>query len=221
MIVTLTAADLDEIVDFETAAFAPAMRASAETYRRRFRLGHVMLGARDGDLLGVISFSYGAFDPADPSTLPTGFKAWSMQPVPSAFDTAFIYNLGLRPGTRGSGAVAALIRGCLHRALADGCRQALGEGPIPSYAGNGHIPPNPEIRAALDAYAAGGPVPNEELLFRDPHLALYRRLCPCRILRVMPGFLPADTASGGFRAMLFRDLGDFADSPEGRKTPAS
>lgn len=206
MIVVLTEADLDEIMDFEVAAFDIAMQASAETYRIRFRLGHVMLGYRQGQLHGVISFSYGRFDPRDPSTLPTNFRAWSMQTVPPRFDTAFIYNLGIRPGTRGTGAIQALIMSALRRAQTDGCHQVIGEGPIPSYAGNEHVRANPEIRAALDAYAAGGAVPEDDLLFRDPHLALYRRVSPCRVVRVMPDFLPSDTASGGFRAMLFRDL---------------
>lgn len=209
MITTLSEADLGTIMEFEAAAFNVAMQASAETYRARFRLGHIMLGYRTDRLQGVISFSYGRFDPGDPSTLPGNFKDWSMQSVPPSFDTAFIYNLGLRPDTRGTGAIQSLIIGALRRVVQDGCRQVVGEGPIPSYAGNGHVPCNPAIRAALDAHAAGGPAPEDELLFRDPHLALYRRICPCRIVRVMPGFLPADTASGGFRAMLFRDLRDF------------
>ncbi|WP_341703434.1 hypothetical protein [Ferrovibrio sp.] len=215
MIASLTEADLDEIMDFEAAAFAADMQASAATYRARFRLGHVMLGYRQQQALrGVISFSYGQFDPRDPATLPADFKTWSMQPVPPVFDTVFIYNLGLRPGTRGTGAIQALIVGALRRAVADGCRQVVGEGPIPSYAGAGHVRANPDIRSALDAYAAGGPEPDGELLFRDPHLALYRRISPCRIVRVMPGFLPSDTASGGFRAMLYRDLVACPPAPE-------
>lgn len=214
MIVALSEADLDEIMDFEAAVFASALQASAETYRTRFRLGHVMIGYRDERLRGVISFSYGKFNPRDPSTLPTVFKVWSMQPVPVGFDTAFIYNLGLRPGTRGTGAIQALIVAALRRAVQDGCHQVVGEGPIPSYAGAGHVHANPEIRAALDGYITGGPVPDDELLFRDPHLALYRRISPCRIVRVIPNFLPEDAASGGFRAMLFRDLRECPLMPE-------
>lgn len=214
MIVMLSEADLDEMMEFEAEAFEPEIQASVETYRARFRLGHVMLGYRQDRLHGVISFSYGRFDPRDPSTLPTSFKAWSMQAVPAGFDTAFIYNLGLRPGTRGTGAIQTLILGALRRAQTDGCHQVVGEGPIPSYAGNSHVRANPEIRAALDAYGAGGAPPEEDVLFRDPHLALYRRISPCRIVRVMPGFLPSDAASGGYRAMLFRDLRDFPIAAE-------
>lgn len=214
MITELFETDISEITSFETKAFPAGLQASAETYRKRFRLGHIMLGYRpshdvDTALQGVISFSYGCFTPDDPSTIPDNFKDWSSQPVPKNFDTVFIYNLGRLPQTRGIGAVRALTQHALDRAKRDGCRQAVAEGPIPSYAGNDHARPNPEIRHGLDAFARGGSPPPPDLLFKDPHLALYRQLCPCAIIRVLPNFLPADAASGGFRAMLFRDLRDF------------
>lgn len=206
MIAELTENDLDEIARFEERAFPEGLQAHPETVRERFRLGHLMLAERRSGLQGAIGFSYGRFDPADPSTIPASFRDWSRQTVPADYDTVFIYSLGLSPEIRGTETVATLVDAALARARADGCRKILAEGPVPSYAGTDRIRPNPAIRAALDAFAAGGPPPPEELLFRDPHLALYRSLCPCTIVRVMPDFLPADRASGGFRAMLFREV---------------
>jgi len=208
MIVELFETDLAEIMDFEKVAFEAAIQANLETYRQRFRKGHVMLGLRKQGIQGVISFSYGIFDPNDPFTIPKDFGNWSTQSVPSNYNTAFIYNLGLSPTTRGTGAIQGLIFAALRRAIMDGCHQVLAEGPVPSYSGTRHVRANPDIRASLDAHAAGGAFPDEELLFRDPHLALYRRICHCKILRIMPDFLPSDVASGGFRVMLFRDLQD-------------
>lgn len=206
MLVQLTRDDLDEMMALERDAFAAPIRASAATYLHRFDLGHIVLGYRSDRLDGIISFSYGLFDPGDPSSLPDNFADWSNQPVPSGFDTAFIYNLGLRPMARGTGILPRLIAGALGRAGRDGCIQVVAEGPVPSYAGNDHIRANPLIRAALDHHAAGGEPPPQALMFRDPHLALYRRMADCSIIRILPDFLPEDVASGGFRVMLFRKL---------------
>ncbi len=213
MLVELFDRDIEEIMECEQSAFAAELQASRETYLKRFALGHIVLGYRPNRLTGIISFSYGVFDQRDPSTIPNRFYDWSMQAVPATFDTVFIYNLGVVSGFRGIGVVRALIDGAVSRAFADGCCQIVGEGPIPSYAGNEQVRPIPHIRRSLDAFATGGPAPLEDLLFKDPHLALYRRLCPCSIIRVIPGFLPTDAASGGFRAMLFRDLRDRSANP--------
>ena len=206
MIVELSASHIEEIMALEMAAFPPEMQASEATYRKRFALGHIALGYRRADLQGVISFSYGIFDPENPSTIPDNFHDWSTQKVPTDFNTVFIYNLGLLPSVRGTEALQSMIAGSLRRAAADGCRQVLAEGPIPSYAGNRHIQRNEDIGRSLESFVSGGPMPPEALLFKDPHLALYRRCSTCSIIRVMPNFLPTDSASGGFRAMLFRQL---------------
>lgn len=215
MIVELFETDLETILDLETRAFPPGMRASAETYRKRFHLGHIVLGFLKEELQGVISFSYGCFDKANPGTIPSNFKDWSMQPVPRGYNTVFLYNLGLAPTVRGFGVVRALVHQAFRRAMEDGCSQAVAEGPIPTYAGKRNVRLNPLIRAQLDAYARGEGQPDQDLLFTDPHLALYRRLIHCDIIRICPDFLPEDDSSGGFRAMLYRDMGDL-ELPQAR-----
>jgi hypothetical protein len=206
MIVELSEQDIPEIMTLEKEAFSIEMQASELMYKKRFDLGHILLGLRLNNLKGIISFSYGMFDPKKPETIPGDFYTWSTQRVPPQFNTAFIYNLGLSPELRGTQAVRELIIKALERAETDGCFQLLGEGPIPSYAGNTDTQCIPDIKTALDSFALGGEMPSQSLLFKDPHLALYRRVCPCSVIRIIPNFLPEDVASGGFRAMLFRDL---------------
>ena len=213
MIVELFETDLDRILALECRAFPEGMQATRETYQARFELGHIVLGFEDDALKGIISFSYGQFNRENPASIPDNFKTWSMQRVPASYNTVFLYNLGLAPEMRGRGVVRALVHQAFRRAMEDGCTQALAEGPIPSYAGKDNLPVNSDIRQSLDAYACGGPEPDSSLLFRDPHLLLYRHMIRCDIVRVIPGFLPEDIASGGFRAMLFRDMHDLELPP--------
>lgn len=206
MIVELRASDLDAIMELEAASFDDSIQANREIYQTRFSLGHIMLAYRDDKLRGIISFSYGQFDPDNIGTIPDTFAEWSQQPVPKVYDTIFIYNLGVLPSERGRLVVKELVKAALERARADGCTAALAECPIPSYAGNEHVHCIQEIREALDAYCAGGVVPDEQLLFRDPHLSFYRKLYRCRVAAIKPRFLPSDRASGGYRAMLYAPL---------------
>lgn len=201
MIVELTRHDLSEIIEFERSTFEAGIQADQSLYERRFDLGHIMLGYRAERLLAVISFSYGLFDRSRPESLPDNFHAWSTQPVPAAWDTQFIYNLGLARDVRGTAVLRSLVCAALGRGADDGCRQVVAEGPLPSFAGNGKVKPNPAVRDCLMSIAQGMHA-DTEVLFSDPHLALYRKLRHCTIVRVIPDFLPADAASGGFRAML-------------------
>lgn len=209
MIIQLQPQDLDAIMQLELLSFDAAIQASRNVYLKRFALCHTMLAARaasEQSLRGIISFSYGRFDPAHPAAIPDNFAAWSQQPVPPNYDSVFIYNLGVAPGERGRICARELVAAALQRARRDGCVRALAECPIPSYAGNRHVRQAPALRAALDAYAGGGAAPPDSLLFKDPHLRFYRKLYDCRVAAIMPGFLLEDVASGGYRAMLWAAL---------------
>lgn len=206
MIVELTTDNLDEIMAVEIASFDAEMRATRDTYRRRFQLGHCILAYRSQQLLGLISFSYGRFDPANVATIPDTFAVWSEQRNDPNFDTVFLYNLGVLPISRGKHVARSLVTAALNKARMDGCVRALAEAPIPSYAGKGHINADPAIRDAIDAYEQLGRWPDKEVLFRDPHLSFYRRLYNCEIVAIKPHFLPADKASGGNRVMLYAPL---------------
>jgi hypothetical protein len=51
-----------------------------------------------------------------------------------------------------------------------------------------------------------GLFPEERKLMLDPALRLFSRLMNCRFIAIVPDFLPADTASGGFRVMYLKVL---------------
>lgn len=210
MIRELTILDIDIIIEHEKKAFITEMQATRETYISRFEKGHISLGYfSSGELSGIISFYYGLYDPGKPESIPNTFSNWSSPCMSKKYDTVFIYNLGFVRSGRGTGAIKKLIHTAFEKAYTDGCYQALGEGPVPSYAGNTHVRSNLEIRRNLDHYTNEGVAPSDELLFRDPHLFLYRRITGCSVVRIIPSFIPCDTASGGFRVILFRNLYDY------------
>lgn len=206
-IVPMGPADLERIMDLEVIAFGPELQASRETILRRFGLGHRMLGADAGHrLVGQVSFSSIRFSPDAPTEYPATFKEHSTQPIPPDANTICLYSLGVDPTAR----EVALFRDLLESALAlgrsEGLVHAVADGQIPSYNGNEQVKARPEIRETLARYRQTGVMPADEDLLIDPALGMYRRLTGCTFLRMLPDFIPEDTASGGWRVLLYRVL---------------
>jgi hypothetical protein len=129
--------------------------------------------------------------------------------VPARFNTAFGYNLNVHPAERGGRLVRRLLQAAFAHAAAAGCTYLVGDGRCPSYNGSHDPPaddvaPNPAFRAAIDEFMRSGVFPEEHKLMLDPALRLFSRLMNCRFIAIIPDFLPADTASGGFRVMYLK-----------------
>jgi hypothetical protein len=205
-------ADVDRIMELEVKAFDPQLRASRETVLARFALGHHMLVARltspdeGGRLVGQISFSYIRFSPEDPSDYPTTFKAHSHQPVPPDANAVCIYSLGVLPTARQVVLVRDLIESAFGRGEAAGLLHAVADGQLPSFNGNAQVRARPETRRMIERFLESGSLPDDEEFLHDPALAMYRRLTGCRFLRLFPDFIPSDSASGGWRVLLYRPL---------------
>jgi ribosomal protein S18 acetylase RimI-like enzyme len=212
-LVDLTPADADRIVELERRAFIPVLQVARETVLARFILGHQMLGIEQGDrLVAMASFAYCRIDPEDFGTLPKTLKELCLQPKPDKFDSALMYNLEVEPNSRGRWHAHTLFRTALERAVADGCRHGFANSRIPSYAGSDprypqeRVAHQPEVRAAIDAYLAGGQFPSDEVLKSDPLLAIYYRFTKCKFLWIVPHFAPDDIATGGIRMIMYSDL---------------
>ncbi len=211
----LSPADADRIVDLERRSFIPALQVARETVLARFQLGHHMLGIQQDDrLIAMASFSYCRIDPLDFGTFPKTLKELCLQPTPRDFDSALLYNLEVEPQSRGQLHWQTLFRAALQRAVSAGCRQGFANARVPSYAGSDprfpqeRVAHRPDVRAAIDAYLAGGPFPGDEILIKDPLLAIYRRLTGCKFLWIVPNFAPDDTATGGVRVIMYLDLAE-------------
>lgn len=211
-LVVLDANDIPAILELEHACWAPAIRADAATLASRFALGHISLGMYSNNALtGIVSFSYTRFSPDEPACLPTSFHEFSSRPMAADYNSAFAYNLNIHPRARGGVLTRELLSAGLWQMREDGCHYLVGVGRCPSYNGriNGdeeNIQPSPVLRNAIDEIMRSGRQPAVDQLLTDPVLKFYRHYLGCEFLRVVPNFLPGDTASGGFGVIFYKTL---------------
>ena len=220
-IVAAGPADIGPVMDLEVKAFDPELQASRETVLKRFALGHHMLVARlrdpaeNGRLVGQIGFSFIRFSPEDPSAYPTTFKAHSSQPVLPDANTVCLYSLGVDPTARQVILFRDLLESALELGREAGMVHAVADGQLPSFNGNEQVKARPEIRRMVERFLATGAMPADAEFLHDPALAMYRRLTGCRFYKLLPDFIPEDTASGGWRVLLYRILTPEAPGPPG------
>jgi len=206
-IVAMGPEKIDAIMELEAVAFDPAIQASREKVERRFALGHQMLGAvHDGRLVGTIAFSATEFSPDALDDIPRTFDAYSTQPVPADANTLCLYSIGVLQDSRGLACTPPLIRAALDAGRSQGLVAGTADGPLPSLNGNDQVRAKPEIRRLVENFVATGAMPPAGEFLHDPVIALYTRLTGCRVLALLPDFIPEDTASGGWRALLYVDL---------------
>ncbi|MDQ6798713.1 MAG: hypothetical protein M3011_11990 [Actinomycetota bacterium] len=200
--------DIDRIMELETAVFDVSIRADRSTVLHRFSLGHGMSGAEDatGRLVGAIGFSPANLGGPDFERLPATFKEYSTQAVPGDAGTLCIYTLGVAPTARGISSPRPLINAAFEYGRRAGLRDVVADGPLPSLAGSDQVRPRSGVRSMIDRYLETGELPGQKAFLQDPVLALYSRLTGCRFVKLLPEFLPEDTASAGWRVLLHRDL---------------
>ena len=207
----LQIADIPDIMTLEQASWPAGLQASTETIRKRLQYGHVMLGGRvAGELVAMMSWRYANFSPDDFASFPKTFEAFSTQPSTEPHNAAFVYNLCVHPRFRGSSVVKELFMAGLSRRHTTNCQYLVADGRCSSYHGieceTESIKPSPEFRAAVDRYIGGGDFPSLEEFMADPTLRFYRRMLQCEFVWIIPDFMPADTASGGFRVIYYKRL---------------
>lgn len=207
-IVPLGAGDIERIMELETTAFDVSIQAERSTILHRFDLGHRMLGAEDGGgrIVGSIGFSAMNVKGPDFEALPATHKEYSTQPVPDDAETLCIYSFGIAPAARGVRCARLLLSSALEDGRRQGLRDVVGDGSLPSLAGSDQVRPRPGVRSMIERYLETGQFPEQEAFLQDPVLALYRRLTGCRFVKLLPGFLPEDAASAGWRVLLHRQL---------------
>jgi len=208
----LCADDVPAILELENACWLPEIRASEETLRTRFAMGHISMGIFvGGHLVGLTSFSYTRFNPDDPSGLPETFKQFSSRPRHSDHNAAYVYNLNIHPDYRGELLTRKLIWTGIEQLREDNCVYMLGAGRCPSYNGSlgadiETIQPSHAFRKAIDDAMQSGTLPATSELIVDPVLRFYRRTLGCKFLKVAADFLPGDRPSGNFGVIFYKAL---------------
>jgi hypothetical protein len=211
-VVALSQNDVEGILTLERESFPSPLRAERETILQRMKLGHTMLGIRDGAIIrSMISYSLARFSPDSYDSFPKTFREFSLLPEPSDANAVFIYNLEVARSLRGGRDARLLLRAALDRAKASGCTYAVGDGRISSYAGDDSCPQaktsrTQKLRRSVDRYLAGGRFPTDDELLLDPTLALYRRITGAEFLWIIPEFIREDRASGGLRVIVYGPL---------------
>ncbi|RAZ86628.1 N-acetyltransferase [Mesorhizobium hawassense] len=203
--------DVAPIAAMETAAWGP-LGASERTIRRRFSLGHTMIGAGVDDVVaGAICFAETTDDPHDTAKFPKSFADYSSMPTSAPALSLYVYNLGIRPEFRGTNMARGLLREMIEYGRRVGARWVVGDGRCPSYAGVQDGTPDKvlrdeEFRQTIDSWHRTGKIPSTRAITRDPLLKFYRRLLDCEFLHLAPDFLPEDVASGGYRVIFAKDI---------------
>lgn len=202
--------DIQVIHDLEKSCFLPALQASPDIIEQRFSLGHTMLGIKENDeLIAMIGYYYGKFNPDDLSSFPENENALCLQPHGDEYNAIFIYNLEVLPNSRGRLQVKKLLQYALNQASRDDCIYGIGNARIPSYGGSDarfsqeSVKQNIPLKNAIDHYLAGGEFPTDAELIQDPILALYYRITKCEFLWILPNYAAGEKATDGIRVIVY------------------
>ncbi len=212
VVLQLTVDDAPRIAQLDCESWPYPLRASEATVAHRFELGHLMLGIEhDSALLGVVAFSYTSWSPQRSDAFPISNAQFNSQPHNEQHNCAFAYNLVTHPKLRGSTISRRLIAAGLARLERDGCEYLLGHSRCPSYDGSEvpeieHFDANTAFRRAIDDAVHTDSLPALDVLLLDPVLRFYYRALNCTFVRIMPGFLPEDEASGGNAVRFVKHL---------------
>lgn len=210
--------DIERLAQLESDAWPTALRADASTIQFRLQRGHRMIVAEIEDRFAAAACFYHTTEkPTDATGFPHDFATFSTMPASTPVHSTYVYNLCVAPAQRGRGSAERVIDAVIHDAHKSGARYVVGDGRCPAYAGTtgpgpDQIPHDSQFQEAIDNWQRTGVRPDIRLLIRDPVLRYYHRRLDCEFLHLIPGFLPADRAAGGFRVIFAKHLGN---APEG------
>jgi GNAT superfamily N-acetyltransferase len=209
--------DAPRIVDLERRCFIPPLQAKEATICQRFDLGHSMLGVTDQErLIAMIGFCLVEIDPIDKRCYPPTETAFCLQPSSDDPNCLVVYNLEVDPAHRRHALPLYLLEEAMQHAKTLGIRHSIGNARVPTFAGSGsaltqeHFPLLPAVREAVERLLRDERPTDHEGLLLDPVLNLYHRLTGCDFILALPNYAPDDTASGGHRVIVYRDLQKWA-----------
>ncbi|MDY7037492.1 MAG: GNAT family N-acetyltransferase [Thermodesulfobacteriota bacterium] len=205
--------DIDKIYALEKETWIPELQASRETILTRLRSGHKILAINEYDgLWGVIGWCYSRFSIHDPvNNFPKKFTEFSTRKSCSekSAQSAFIYNVGVKPGRRGKGVGSLLLQWAFEKIKEDGIHQIFLDSRLPSYNGSQQthhekVDQNQEFRKAIDRYFTGNQFPDDRVFMLDSRVRFYMKndLKPWLILK---DFIQ-DKPSGNIRVICYLNL---------------
>ena len=209
----LRKSDIDKICSLEKVIWIHELQASRQTILTRLRNGHKMLAIKESDkLLGMVSWYYSRFSIKDPpGNFPRKFSEFSTCnscSIPEA-QSAFIYNVGVKPECRENGVGSLLLQGAFEKIREDGIYQVFLDSRMPSYNGSQEYPQeivqqNFVFRHSIDRYFTTNQFPDNSDFLRDKAIRFYMKngLAPWLIVK---GFVQ-DEPSGNMRVICYLNL---------------
>jgi GNAT superfamily N-acetyltransferase len=178
----MTVNQIDTIMELEKATWIPALQASRTTILNRLEGGHRILALRqNSSLAGMAGWRYSSFSVDDsPAVFPLSFLDFSSRrsvDLASA-NSAFIYNVGVKPADRKQGLGSLLLQHVFERIIQDGVSQVFLDSRMPSYqgsflTGNELIRPDPQFKESVDRYFVLKKIPLKRELMLDQTVRFY------------------------------------------------
>lgn len=205
--------EIDKIWALEKEIWIPELQASKDTILTRLRGGHKLLAMKKHDeLLGMIGWCYSRFSILDPpEAFPKKFSDFStcQSCCPTEAQSAFIYNVGVKPTCRRKGAGSLLLQWACEKMREDGVCQVFVDSRLPSYNGSQqyhyeNIQRNPDFREAIEWYFAKKRFPSKIEFAMDPRIRFYMRNS-FRPWLILKDFIQ-DEPSGNMRVICYLNL---------------
>jgi hydroxyacylglutathione hydrolase len=219
---------VDRLYQLEKQSWVPELQASREKILTRILMGHQILALeKNSELFGMVCWRYSACSiDVGKECFPGTFEEFSGERAEAVRKplSAFIYNVGVKAGSRQNGTGSLLLQEAFQNIRDQGVNQVFVDCRMPSYNGsqvlpNEKIKPNPAFKAAVDRYFATGQIPAKSEFDLDPRLRFY----------IKNGFQPwlllnnfiNDYSSGNKRLICFINLDQDGDEqfPYGHPEP--
>ena len=205
--------EIDKIWALEKEIWIPELQASKDTILTRLRRGHKLLVMKGHDeFLGMVGWCYSRFSISDPpEDFPVKFSKFSTCKSCNKTEaqSAFIYNVGVKPTCRRKGAGSLLLQWACEKIRADGISQVFIDSRLPSYNGSQqhhheNIQQNPEFRESIDRYFAKNQFPSNREFILEPRIRFYMRNS-FRPWLILKDFI-LDKPSGNMRVICYLNL---------------
>lgn len=205
--------DIDKICDLEKEIWIPELQVTRQTILTRLLNGHKMLAIKERDKLsGIIGWCYSRFSIQDsPENFPRKFTEFSTHKscTKTEAQSAFIYNVGVKPKCREKGVGSLLLQGAFEKIREDGVYQVFLDSRMPSYNGSREYPhetvqQDVEFGHSIDRYFTANQFPDNTDFLRDKAIRFYMKngLAPWLIVK---GFIQ-DEPSGNMRVICYLNL---------------
>ncbi len=212
-VLMLDASALEDVCRLEAEIWIPELQAPRTVIQERLLHGHKLLTIKEeGEFIGMVGWCYSPFAREDgPDGFPHNFRDFSncTSCCSETAQSAFIYNVGVRPNLRRQGMGSLLLQEAFEKIRKAGISQVFLDSRMASYNGSAQHAQEKVLRRqafheAVDGYFRTGRLPEPAVLSSDSTVSFYMKngFSPWIIRR---DFIP-DEPSGNMRVICYLNL---------------